>query len=151
MCIGGPALIVYVTPTEEELFKVRHMLRSKIACSPVCVLTLPQRYNPELQKRSLANRQERQQDFDNFVSKMKEYSKSSKPSMPSHMHPPPPPRPQPQPHLRIGTSAYEIPATIQYGQPRPKTRRARERIRRRSRDEWLLRCRRGGRKLGDIH
>ncbi|MCJ1297691.1 assembly factor cbp4 [Hypocenomyce scalaris] len=58
LCIGGPALIYYVTPTEEELFK---------------------RYNPELQKRSLANRQERQQDFDNFVGKMKEYSKSNKP------------------------------------------------------------------------
>lgn len=24
MCIGGPALIYWVTPTEEELFKVRH-------------------------------------------------------------------------------------------------------------------------------
>ncbi len=24
MCIGGPALIYYVTPTEEELFKARH-------------------------------------------------------------------------------------------------------------------------------
>ncbi|KAA6414254.1 MAG: cbp4 domain-containing [Lasallia pustulata] len=58
MCVGGPALIIYVTPTEEELFK---------------------RYNPELQKRSLANREERQQDFDNFVGKIKEYSKSSKP------------------------------------------------------------------------
>lgn len=23
MCVGGPALIIYVTPTEEELFKVR--------------------------------------------------------------------------------------------------------------------------------
>ncbi|KAI9670934.1 MAG: assembly factor cbp4 [Caeruleum heppii] len=58
MCIGGPALIYYVTPTEEELFK---------------------RYNPELQKRSLANRQGRQEDFDNFVGKLKEYAKSDKP------------------------------------------------------------------------
>ncbi|KAI9716779.1 MAG: assembly factor cbp4 [Candelaria pacifica] len=58
MCIGGPALVYYVTPTEEELFK---------------------RYNPELQKRSLENRYERQQDFDNFVCKLKEYSKSKKP------------------------------------------------------------------------
>ncbi|MCJ1311227.1 assembly factor cbp4 [Agyrium rufum] len=58
LCIGGPALIVYVTPSEEELFK---------------------RYNPELQRRSLANRVERQQDFDNFVGKLKEYSKSNRP------------------------------------------------------------------------
>ncbi|MCJ1408284.1 assembly factor cbp4 [Ptychographa xylographoides] len=58
MCIGGPALVIYVTPTEEELFK---------------------RYNPELQKRSLENRQQKQEDFDSFVSKLKEYSKSNKP------------------------------------------------------------------------
>ncbi|KAI9852809.1 MAG: assembly factor cbp4 [Thelocarpon superellum] len=58
MCIGGPALIYWVTPTEEELFK---------------------KYNPDLQKRSLANRQARQQDFDDFVGQLKEYSKSDKP------------------------------------------------------------------------
>ncbi|MCJ1479427.1 assembly factor cbp4 [Lambiella insularis] len=57
-CVGGPALIYYVTPTEEELFK---------------------RYNPELQKRSLENRQKKQEDFDHFVGKLKEYSKSNKP------------------------------------------------------------------------
>jgi hypothetical protein len=39
------------------------------------------KYNPELQKRSLENRAEKQQDFDNFVMKLKEYSKSDKPSM----------------------------------------------------------------------
>ena len=39
-----------------------------------------QRYNPELQKRSLANREQAQKDFDNFVGKLKEYSKSSKTS-----------------------------------------------------------------------
>ncbi|KAI4149131.1 MAG: hypothetical protein LQ340_004778 [Diploschistes diacapsis] len=39
-----------------------------------------QRYNPELQKRSLANREQKQQDFDNFVVKLKEYSKSKKTS-----------------------------------------------------------------------
>ncbi|KAL8895853.1 MAG: hypothetical protein Q9207_007981, partial [Kuettlingeria erythrocarpa] len=38
-----------------------------------------QRYNPELQKRSLENRKERQQDLDNFVTKLKEYSRSDKP------------------------------------------------------------------------
>ncbi|MCJ1256045.1 assembly factor cbp4 [Lignoscripta atroalba] len=58
LCVGGPALIWYVTPTEEELFK---------------------RYNPELQRRSLENREGRQQDFDNFVGKLKEYSRSNKP------------------------------------------------------------------------
>lgn len=58
MCIGGPALVYYVSPSEEELFL---------------------KYNPDLQKRSLENRIGRQQDFDNFVSKLKEYSKSDKP------------------------------------------------------------------------
>lgn len=58
-CIGGPALIYYVTPSEEELFS---------------------RYNPELQRRSLENREGKQQDFENFVGKLKEYSKSDRPS-----------------------------------------------------------------------
>jgi len=58
MCIGGPALVMYVTPTEEELFL---------------------KYNPELQKRSLENRREKQEDFDKFVNNLKEYSKSDKP------------------------------------------------------------------------
>jgi len=58
LCIGGPALVYYVTPTEEELFK---------------------RYNPDLQRRSLENRIGKQQDFDDFVCKLKEYSKSDKP------------------------------------------------------------------------
>ncbi|KAL8653207.1 MAG: hypothetical protein Q9210_002234 [Variospora velana] len=56
--IGGPALIYYVQPTDEELFK---------------------RYNPELQRRSLENRKERQENFDNFVTKLKEYSRSDRP------------------------------------------------------------------------
>ncbi|KAL8717692.1 MAG: hypothetical protein Q9181_008291, partial [Wetmoreana brouardii] len=38
------------------------------------------RYNPELQKRSLENRKGREQEFDAFVNKLKEYSKSTKPS-----------------------------------------------------------------------
>ncbi|KAK3713815.1 Assembly factor cbp4 [Vermiconidia calcicola] len=58
MCIGGPALIYYVTPSEEELFL---------------------RYNPDLQRRSLENRQQKQEDFDNFVNRLKDYSKSDKP------------------------------------------------------------------------
>ena len=40
---------------------------------------IEQKYNPELQKRSLENREQKQQDFDNFVCKLKEYSKSDKP------------------------------------------------------------------------
>ncbi|KAI4128242.1 MAG: hypothetical protein LQ338_002819 [Usnochroma carphineum] len=56
--IGGPALISYVQPTDEELFK---------------------KYNPELQKRSLENRKGKQEDFDRFVTKLKEYSRSDKP------------------------------------------------------------------------
>ncbi|MCJ1230915.1 assembly factor cbp4 [Toensbergia leucococca] len=58
LCIGGPALVYWVSPTEEELFK---------------------RYNPALQQKSLENRHGRQQEFDDFVCKLKEYSKSSKP------------------------------------------------------------------------
>lgn len=60
MCIGGPAFVYWVMPTEEELFK---------------------RYNPELQARSLANRQERQQEFDDFVGRLKGYSRSNKTGM----------------------------------------------------------------------
>lgn len=58
--MGGPALTYWVSPTEEELFK---------------------KYNPDLQKKSLANRAEKQREFDDFVGKLKEYSKSDKPSM----------------------------------------------------------------------
>jgi len=47
-----------------------------------------QKYNPELQKRSLERRKEKQEDFDNFVTRLKEYSKSDKPGsfppFPSH-------------------------------------------------------------------
>ena len=51
-------MIYYVTPTEEELFM---------------------RYNPELQRRSLERRKEKQEDFDQFVGRLKQYSKSDKP------------------------------------------------------------------------
>lgn len=57
--VGGPALTYYVTPTEEELFE---------------------RYSPDLKKKSLERREERQQEFDYFVTKLKEYSKSDKSS-----------------------------------------------------------------------
>ncbi|KAK1758651.1 Assembly factor cbp-4 [Echria macrotheca] len=58
VCVGGPAVTMWLTPTDEELFK---------------------KYNPELQKRSLDRRYERQKEFDDFVTKLKEQSKSSKP------------------------------------------------------------------------
>jgi hypothetical protein len=48
-----------VTPTEGELFK---------------------RFSPELQKYNLENRERRQRDYEDFVGKLKEYSKSDKPS-----------------------------------------------------------------------
>lgn len=81
MCIGGPALIYYVTPTEEELFLVRRPNLKQFHLISETNLCL-QRYNPELQKRSLERRQEKQEDFDNFVGRLKEYSKSDKPSKP---------------------------------------------------------------------
>ncbi len=57
--VGGPAFTKWIMPTDEELFK---------------------RYNPELQKKSLEGRERRQQDFDDFVMRLKQDSKSSKPS-----------------------------------------------------------------------
>ncbi|OAA75402.1 cbp4 [Akanthomyces lecanii RCEF 1005] len=56
--VGGPALTYWVVPTEEEL-------RS--------------RYNPDLLKKSIEGRAEREAEFNNFVTKLKEYSKSDKP------------------------------------------------------------------------
>jgi hypothetical protein len=50
---------MWLTPTEEELFK---------------------KYNPELQKRSLERRDQTQAEFDAYVNKLKEYSRSNKPS-----------------------------------------------------------------------
>ncbi|EJT70491.1 assembly factor CBP4 [Gaeumannomyces tritici R3-111a-1] len=57
MAVGGPMFVMSITPTEEELFK---------------------KYNPDLQKRSLETRHERQKEYDDFVTKLKEYSKSDK-------------------------------------------------------------------------
>ncbi|KAK3196261.1 Assembly factor cbp4 [Lecanicillium sp. MT-2017a] len=56
--VGGPAFTYWISPSEEEL-------RS--------------RYNPDLLKRSIEGREERQQEFNEFVNKLKEYSKSDKP------------------------------------------------------------------------
>ncbi|KAL8716127.1 MAG: hypothetical protein Q9220_000032 [cf. Caloplaca sp. 1 TL-2023] len=66
LSVGGPALLYYVQPTDEELFQAN--------------VNPDKKYNPELQKKSLENRHGRQQDFDDFVTKLKEYSKSDKPS-----------------------------------------------------------------------
>lgn len=55
---GGPALMYYVTPAEGELFK---------------------RFNPELQKRNLEMRAQREEYHNDFARKMIEYSKSDKP------------------------------------------------------------------------
>ncbi|KAF5138213.1 Assembly factor cbp-4 [Metarhizium anisopliae] len=49
-----------LTPTEDEL-------RAK--------------YNPDLLKKSIETREERQQEFDDFVTRLKEYSKSDKPRL----------------------------------------------------------------------
>ncbi|KAI0913043.1 CBP4-domain-containing protein [Ustulina deusta] len=59
VCVGGPAFVMWIQPTDEELFK---------------------KYNPELQKKSLERRYERQKEFDDFVMQLREYSKSDKPS-----------------------------------------------------------------------
>ncbi|OAA62426.1 cbp4 domain containing protein [Niveomyces insectorum RCEF 264] len=58
MCVGGPMLTMYLMPTDEELFK---------------------KYNPELQKRSLERREERQQEFNDWVANLKRQSKINKP------------------------------------------------------------------------
>ncbi|KAK1833186.1 hypothetical protein QBC39DRAFT_347084 [Podospora conica] len=58
VCVGGPAFVMWVSPTDEELVK---------------------KYNPDLQRRSREGRYERQKEFDDFVTKLKEYSKSDKP------------------------------------------------------------------------
>ena len=42
-----------------------------------------QRYNPELQKKALAGREQRQKEFDAFVGQLKEAARSDKPSMSS--------------------------------------------------------------------
>ncbi|EEQ91657.1 assembly factor cbp4 [Blastomyces dermatitidis] len=57
LCIGGPLLVEYVRPTEEELF---------------------QKFSPELQKRNLETREQRQKDFDTFVTQLKTHAKSHK-------------------------------------------------------------------------
>ncbi|OGM42062.1 assembly factor cbp4 [Aspergillus bombycis] len=57
ICVGGPALVQAIRPTDEELFK---------------------RYNPELQRRSLEEGDRRAQEFDDYVNRLKQWSKSDK-------------------------------------------------------------------------
>ncbi|KAL4883959.1 hypothetical protein BJY04DRAFT_183596 [Aspergillus karnatakaensis] len=57
ICVGGPALVQNIRPTDEELFK---------------------RYNPDLQKRSLEEGDRRAQEFDEYVTRLKQWSKSDK-------------------------------------------------------------------------
>ncbi|KAE8150264.1 assembly factor cbp4 [Aspergillus avenaceus] len=57
ICVGGPAFVQSIRPTDEELFK---------------------RYNPELQKRSLEEGDRRAQEFDEYVTRLKQWSKSDK-------------------------------------------------------------------------
>ncbi|KAL5339588.1 CBP4-domain-containing protein [Aspergillus crustosus] len=59
ICVGGPALVQNIRPTDEELFK---------------------RYNPDLQKRSLEEGDRRAQEFDEYVTRLKQWSKSDKSS-----------------------------------------------------------------------
>jgi hypothetical protein len=56
--VGGPIFTAWVSPTEEELRK---------------------KYNPDLLRKSIENRESRQEEFNHFVTKLKEYSKSDKP------------------------------------------------------------------------
>ncbi|KAF3392479.1 Assembly factor cbp4 [Penicillium rolfsii] len=56
-CVGGPALVQYIRPSDEELVK---------------------RYNPDLQKRSAEQGDRKAQEFDDYVQKLKEWSKSDK-------------------------------------------------------------------------
>lgn len=53
-------MVEYIRPTDEELRK---------------------RYNPDLQKRSAEQGDRRAQEFDDYVTKLKEWSKSDKSSM----------------------------------------------------------------------
>jgi hypothetical protein len=50
-------------------------------------LLIAQKYNPDLQRRSLENREKKQQDFDDFVGRLKQYSKSDRPSKSTSVSP----------------------------------------------------------------
>jgi len=61
VAVGGPAFTAWLSPSEEEI-------RAK--------------YNPDLRRRSIEGKAQREQEFDEFVTRLKEYSKSDKPSTP---------------------------------------------------------------------
>jgi hypothetical protein len=61
--VGGPLFVQSIRPTDEELVK---------------------RYNPDLQKRSAEQGEQRAQEFDDYVNKLKEWSKSDKSSASFH-------------------------------------------------------------------
>ncbi|KAI6780061.1 CBP4 [Emericellopsis cladophorae] len=58
VAVGGPAFTAWLSPSEEEI-------RAK--------------YNPDLRRRSIEGKAQREQEFDEFVTRLKEYSKSDKP------------------------------------------------------------------------
>lgn len=60
LSVGGPTLVQYIRPSDEELVK---------------------RYSPELKKRSAEQGDRKEQEFDDYVQKLKEWSKSDKSSM----------------------------------------------------------------------
>lgn len=79
----------YVSPTDEEIFKV--ILPFQLLIPHLCFVFLgtnlitssfhlAKKYNPELQKRSLENRQERKEEYVNFLLKLKELSQSDRSS-----------------------------------------------------------------------
>ncbi len=55
--VGGPLFVMWISPSEAEIV---------------------QRYNPELRARSMANRDQRAQDFDDFVCRLKQFAKSDR-------------------------------------------------------------------------
>jgi CBP4 len=59
IAVGGPAFTAWLSPSEEEI-------RAK--------------YNPDLRQRSIEGKAQREQEFDEFVTRLKDYSKSDKPS-----------------------------------------------------------------------
>ena len=70
--------MMWVSPTEEELFKVcattAIVLGLHVPFAHLCL----QKYNPDLQRKSLANRQKTQEEWASYVALLKDYSKSDK-------------------------------------------------------------------------
>lgn len=60
ICVGGPALVQYLRPTDQELFD---------------------RFSTDIQQRSLDEGPRRAQEFDDYVKRLKGWSKSDKSSM----------------------------------------------------------------------